>query len=142
MLDINEMVVMYYFRVLKEALRSSGANCTEKHTEELSMCSLLLLDVAKRSDHEFDTPYHSSRHTIRSADDDIKKMVKYLIEEKVTQESENGAKISFKDPLVIGMQKVVDGWLKFLVSPEPDTSTEDVSNNELELNYELYEETI
>ena len=84
MLDTNEMVVMYYFRVLKEALRSSGANCTEKHMEELSMCSLLLLDVAKRSDHEFDTPYRSSRHTIRSADDDIKKMVKYLIEEKVT----------------------------------------------------------
>ena len=110
--------ILYYgkiiliYRVLKEALRSSGVNCTEKHMEELSMCALLLLDVAKRSDHEFGTPYHSSRHTTRSADDDIKKMVKYLIEEKVTQQSEDGAKISFKDPLVIGMQKLVDWWLK------------------------------
>ena len=101
----------------------------------------LLLDVAKRADHEFVTPNHSLRHTTRSADDDIKKMVKYLIEEKVTQQSEDGAKISFKDPLVIGMQKVVGGWLKkFLVSSELDENTEDEPNNEIELNYELHHE--
>ena len=133
----------YLHRVLKEALRSSGVNCTEKHMEELSMCALLLLDVAKRSDHEFVTPYRSSRHTTGSADDDIKKMVKYLIEEKVTKESDDGAKISFKDPLVIGMQKVVSGWLKkFLVSSEHDENTEDEPNNEIELSYELHNETL
>ena len=112
--------------------------------EELSVCALLLLGVAKRSDHEFGTPYHSSHHTTRSADDDIKKMVKYLIEEKVTQQSEDGAKISFKDPLVIGMQKLVDGWLKkFLVSSqELDANTEDELYNEVELNYELHNEIL
>ena len=60
-------------------------------------------------------------------------MVKYLIEEKVTQQSEDGAKISFKDPLVTGMQKVVGGWLKkFFVSSELDENTED-AHNEVEL---------
>ena len=103
--------------MLKEALRSSGANCTEKHMEELSMCALLLLDVAKKSDLEFSTAYRSSRHTVRSAEDDIKKMVNHLIEENVMQESENGEKVTFKDPLQIGMQKMVNGWLKkFLTS--------------------------
>lgn len=82
--------------MLKEALRSSGANCTEKHMEELSMCALLLLDVAKRSDREFGTPYRSSRHTMRSADDDIKKMVVHLIEEKIIQESEDREKFLLK----------------------------------------------
>ena len=106
------------------------------------MCALLLLDVAKRSDREFGTPYRSSRHT---ADDDIKKMVAHLIEEKITQEIEDREKISFKDPLEMGMQKMVGGWLKKLfLSPELelDTSTEDEINNELELNYELYNEII
>ena len=109
------------------------------------MCALLLLDVAKRSDREFVTPYRSSRHTMRSADDDIKKMVVHLIEGKVIQESEDREKISFKDPLEMGMQKMVGGWLKkFLLSPELelDTSTEDEINNELELNYELHNEII
>jgi chromosome condensin MukBEF complex kleisin-like MukF subunit len=108
--------------------------------EELSMCTLLLLDAAKRTDHEFDTPYHSSRHTTKSADDDVNKMVKYLIEERVTQQSEDGAKITFVDPLVIGMQKLVDGWLKkFLVSSEElDVNTEDEPVIEVELNHELH----
>ena len=108
--------------------------------EELSMCALLLLDAAKRTDHEFDTPYHSSRHTTRSADNDVSKMVEYLIEERVTQQSEDGVKISFVDPLVTGMQKLVDGWLKkFLVSSEElDINTEDEPVNEVELNYELH----
>ena len=111
--------------------------------EDLSMCTLLLLDVAKLSDLEFVAPYRSSRHTTSNADDDIKKMVKHLIEEKVTQQSEDAVNISFKDPLVIGMQKVVGGWLKkFLVSPELDESTDNDANNEIELNYELHNEII
>lgn len=109
------------------------------------MCALLLLDAAKMTDHEFGTPYHSSRHTTSGADDDIKNMVQYPIEERVTQQSEDGAKIPFKDPLVTGMQKLVDGWLKkFLVSPEElDANMEDEpSINEVELNYELHNEIL
>ena len=61
------------------------------------------------------------------------------MEEKVTQESDNRPSTSFNDPLVTGMQKIVDGWLnKFLVSPELDDSADDEPNNELELHYELH----
>ena len=102
------------------------------------MCALLLLDAAKRTDHEFDTPYHSSRQTTRSADNDISKMVKYLIEEKHNRV--RMGQISLIDPLVTGMQKLVDGWLKkFLVSSEEfDINTEDEPVNEVELNHELH----
>ena len=57
--------------------------------------SLLLLDAAKRTNHEFDTAYHSLHHacTTRSADDGVSKMVKYLIEERIAHQSEDGAKI-------------------------------------------------
>ena len=108
------------------------------------MCALVLLDAAKRTDLEFGAPYQSSHHTTKSADDDINKMVTYLIEKRVTQQSEDGAKIPFKDPLVTGMQKLVDGWLKkFLVSSEElDTNTEDDPSNEVELNYELHNQIL
>ena len=76
------------------------------------LCALLLLNVSKKCDLEFDTPHRSSHHTVRSTDDDVTKMTKYLIEVKVMQECDNRVlNVEFKDPLVIRMQKVVDGWL-------------------------------
>ena len=67
-------------------------------------------------------------------------MVKHLIEERVTQQSEDGAKITFIDPLVTGMQKLMDRWLKkfFVWWEELDINTEDEPVNEVELNYELH----
>ena len=35
-------------RVLKEALKASGGNLTEHHTEDVSMCALLLMEAAKK----------------------------------------------------------------------------------------------
>ena len=40
-------------RVLKQALRSSGANATQKHIEEVSLCSLFLMEAAKKADRTF-----------------------------------------------------------------------------------------
>ena len=37
-------------RVLKESLRSSDGNLTERYTEDLSMCALLLMEAAKKTD--------------------------------------------------------------------------------------------
>ena len=54
---------------MKQALKSSGTHCTMKHME-ISMCGLLLLDVAKAADNEFHTPYRSSHHIVGSVENE------------------------------------------------------------------------
>lgn len=74
---------------------------------------------AKKADLEFGTPHRSSHHTVCRVDDDISKMVSYLMEEGVTKEQDNRGDISFTDPLETGMHKIVDGWLrKFLIDED------------------------
>ena len=80
---------------MKQALKLSGANCTPKHVEDISMCGLFLLDEAKRADQEFQIPYRFSHHTVRSAEGDIKKMISHLLEEKVTYERKDRMDIKF-----------------------------------------------
>ena len=47
-------------RVLKQALRSSGANATEKHIENVSLCGMFLMEAAHKVDSEFGyTMFHS-----------------------------------------------------------------------------------
>ena len=74
------------------------------------MCGLFLLDTAKRADQEFQIPYRSSHHTVRSAEGDVKKMVGHLLEEKVTCEREDRVNIKFSEPIELGMQKIVK-WM-------------------------------
>lgn len=40
------------FRVIKQALKSSGSNCTPHHTQDILLCGLRLLKVMKKADHE------------------------------------------------------------------------------------------
>jgi hypothetical protein len=97
---------------MKQALKSSGANCTPKHMEDISMCRLFLLDAAKSADQEFQIPYCSSHHTVRSAESDIKKMVIRLLEQKITCERKDRVDFKFNEPIQLGMQKIVNGWLQ------------------------------
>ena len=55
-------------RVMKQALRSSGANCTPKRTEDMSTYGLSLLDAAKKADQEFQILSRSSHRTVRNAE--------------------------------------------------------------------------
>lgn len=130
---------------MKQALKSSGANCTTKHMEDISMCGLFLLDTAKRADQEFGTPYRSSHHTVRSAENDIKTMTIHLLEEKVTKECKDRVRIKFDEPIELGMQKVVDGWLQsYLKSSRSESCTDDHEpdsesfDEDVDLDYELY----
>lgn len=134
---------------MKQTLKSSGANCTAKHMEEISMCGLFLLDTAKRADKEFQTPYRSSHHTVRSAVNDIKKMTNHLLEEKVTTECKDRVRINFTEPIELGMQKVVNGWLQnYLKSSgsesctdgnhEPNAEDRESHDGDVDLDYELY----
>lgn len=136
---------------MKQALKSSGANCTPKHMEDISMCGLFLLDAAKRADQEFQIPYRSSHHTVRSAESDIQKMVSHLLEEKVTCERKDRVDIKFEEPIQLGMQKVVNGWLQnYLTSSGSKSATDDsqcsnqdgeLHDGEVDLDYEIHTTT-
>lgn len=46
------MFASFVYSVIKEALRSSVANATQKHIEEASLAALFLMDAAKKADRE------------------------------------------------------------------------------------------
>jgi hypothetical protein len=54
---------------VKEALKSSMGNLTQKHIEDVSMCAQFLMEAAK-TDREFQC-HQSSAHTVRDAEKDI-----------------------------------------------------------------------
>ena len=60
------------------------------------MCTLLLMEAAKKTDNEFRCS-RSSAHTMTDADSDIKMMV-YLMKAKVAQEMPNRSSPPFEDP--------------------------------------------
>ena len=119
-------------------MRSSGANATHKHLEEISMCGLFLLDVCKKVDGMFGAEC-SGAHTTRDAGGDIKNIAIYLHEEKVTKEVASRQGWSFTDPRTLGYKKVAEGKLDAYLHEEEDSSddTEQDPRGEMDLNYEL-----
>ena len=47
------VVFNFLHRVVKQTLRSSGANVTTAHITEVSLAALFLLEAAKKTDREF-----------------------------------------------------------------------------------------
>ena len=133
-------------RVLKQALRGSGANLTTSHLTTMSLCGLFLLETAKRVDQEFQISHRSSHHTVRDADEDVAKMTCYLLEEKVASERERGGGVVFKDPFNIGAQKIGSGYIEnFFKKTEVDDDLETGESNDttqsienLDFSYELH----
>ena len=97
-------VCKFNYRIIKEAMCSSGANATRKHLEDISMCALFMLDVCKRVDAMFGVPYCGT-HTTRDPQGDIRKIASYLCEQTVTTEVENRQGWSFDDPRISGYKK-------------------------------------
>ena len=77
-------IVLFLYRVLKQALRSSGANATEKHIENVSLCGMFLMEAAHKVDSEFGVKRRSGKHTIRDSSGDIRRMTHHLLEKQVT----------------------------------------------------------
>ncbi len=113
--------------------------------EEISMCGLFLLEAAKKADKQFQTAPRSSHHTTRSARDDMDKMVKYLLEEKVPQtcETRDTPAFDFTEPVELGMQMIVNGWLKkylqssVTVDDDNDVTCTQSSDDAAELDYDI-----
>lgn len=127
-------------------MRASGANSTHKHMEEVSLCAMFLMDVAKRVDRMFGVT-QSIAHTVRDANKDVTKMVGYLLSEKITIEVEQRqVGIIFEDPSIAGSRCIADGHIDSYLKDEVDD--EDISDsnvaeeevdNIMDINYELYD---
>ena len=127
--------------MIKEAMRSSGANATIKHLEEISLCAMFLLNFAKRVDRMFGVT-QSVAHTVRDSIGDITKMVSYLRSEGVTKEkpAQQQHSFSFEDPSIAGMYKVSAGKLDPYLQGEIEMNPEEVGNDYLvDIDYELYD---
>lgn len=126
---------------MKQAIRSSGANITVQHIEDVSLCGLFLLDAAKKADELFGVHKPSTRHTVRDAQGDITKLCSYLIDNKASKEDLSRTSIlTFDDPETKGLERVAKGWIEEYLSGsvqfEEDESVE-VTMDEDDLYYEL-----
>ena len=75
--------MLFFFRVMKQALRSSGGNITEQHIVDVSLSALFLMEAAKKADRAFGVTPQTSAHTIRNAENE---MVNHLLQKDVTTE--------------------------------------------------------
>lgn len=89
-------------------MRSSGANVTEAHIRDVSMCALFLLQAAKKCDSVFGVAPQSTAHTVRDSKADIRKIQEQLCEKGVTKENNNRNTPGpeFIDPTVSGLDTV------------------------------------
>ena len=86
-------------------MRAGGSNITTKHTEEISLSGLFLMEVTKKIDQEFGV-HHSTKHTTTDAWNDVKTIANHLIEN-------SGDSPSFRDPTISGLEKMFNStWIQ------------------------------
>ena len=118
--------------MIKETLRSSGANITMKHIEEVSMSALFLLESAKQVDHEFGVKARSTAHTIRDSASDVDKMRSLLTEKSITFENPERQSPPFTDYIQKGFTLLCKpGWIEGILQEEEEESDRHVDSNEL-----------
>ena len=131
---------MCFYRVLKEALKASGGNLTERHTEDVSMCTLLLMEAAKKTDREFGCS-RSSAHTTTDAESDVNKLMVRLKEAEVAWELSNRTSPAFEDPTEKGLDKMFNSsWIQDTMSKTAvveDDLEVDEQDRVVNLDYEL-----
>lgn len=130
---------LFQIRVVKQALRGSGANVTDKHITEISMCALFLLEAAKKCDEVFGVPPSSTAHTVRDSKSDIQKIRTTLLEKEVTTEKLSRKTPLFVDPTKDGMATLTKGdWLqKQLAAKCEDYLQDEQRSGEVDIDYEL-----
>ena len=124
-------------------MRSGGANVTDKHITDISMCALFLLEAAKKCDKVFGVPPSSAAHTVRDSKSDIEKITSELLERGITKYEENRTTPLFLDPTEKGLTTLTNGeWLQTQLSPEHLQSEEHLQGEEhhdelTDIDYEL-----
>ena len=132
--------ILKLYSVIKQTLRSSGANVTEQHIKEVSLAALLLLEAAKKTDHEFRVPPHSRQHTVRDATDDINTITRHLLDKSIAAEVEGRDTPTFIHPTQKGWRTMSSpDWLSRVISSSlvEEEGCEEGMRREVELDYEL-----
>ena len=115
------------------------------------------MDAAKKADKVLGVSPQTTSHTFSDASSDVKKMVTYLRENKVSSLIENRSSLTFEDPTSNGYKKLCSSWWKetlywMTVSyNRPDPSDEEMhsasdescgrerENDNIDLDYELFD---
>ena len=125
-------------------MRASGANVTERHIEDVSLCALFLMEAAKKADIEFELHPRSSKHTTSDAASDIRKVSLHLLENEVTSIKTGRTNPAFRDVTEDGFSKMSQAWLDHLLVPLPnvestvDSEHQALQEDILDLDYELH----
>ena len=128
---------------MKQALRSSGANVTDKHIEDVCMSAMFLLEAAKKCDAVFGVRPTSKTHTSRDSKSDVEKMTSVLLEKEISKEKSGRTTTPFTDPTEKGMTTLTKGdWLQKQLSAKcddnlPDNLQDEQSSGDLDIEYEL-----
>ena len=135
-------LILYKFRVFKQALQSAGGQLTQKHVEEVSLGVLFLMKAAKMTDKAFKVKAPSTTHTIREAESDVLKMVVHLRENEVQKVKKDRTTPVFTDPTEAGWKRIsTTTWLKDTLSKsiELDNSetTDNLQDQDIDMTYEL-----
>lgn len=127
------------FRVVKQSLRCSGANVTDKHVTDISMCALFLLEASKKCDKVFGVPPSSTAHTVRDSKSDIAMLRDQLLEKEITTEKESRTTPAFLDPTENGLTTLTKGeWLQKQLSSDVDYLQNEQNHGEIyDIDYEL-----
>ena len=134
------VIIFIYYRVIKQALRASGANATPKHIKEVSLSAFFLMEAAKKADNQFGVTPQATAHTVRDANKDIAKMASYLTDKEVTVIKPERTSPSFVDPIETGMKRLTTSWLEGVLSntlPDDDLQRES-REGEVDLDFELH----
>lgn len=128
-------------RVVKDTLRSSGANATPKHIEEVSLSALFLADAAKKADRELGLTAYSGKHTAHDAQRDINQIARHLQNYQVTKEVPERTTPMFRDLTDDGWKKLDGSWLERVLGSYPLTDLQqgEEERGEVDSNYELYD---
>ena len=84
-------------------MQAARANATNKHTEEISLCGMFLLEAARKADSAFGVPPPSSQYTVCDAQTDICAITQDLPRAVVEEPDHQGKK--FPDPTIKGMEE-------------------------------------
>jgi hypothetical protein len=110
------------------------------------------MDAAKKADKVMGVSPQTTSHTVSDVSSDIKKMVTYLRENKVSSLIENRSSPTFEDPTSSGYKKLCSSWWKETLYRTtvsfncPDPSDEEMQsasdgreNDSIDLDYELFD---
>ena len=138
----NIITIFCPCRVLKQALRVSGPNATKRHIEEVSLCTLFLMEAAKKADTECGISPRSAKHTTRDASFDVRKVALHLLEHEVTVHKVSRTTPPFRDVTEDGFAKISQAWLDKVLTNVPDTAEDSTEHNTItDLDYELHHTT-